>query len=193
MRYTRTMSDNWRILADQAWYWKGHFVPAALLADLEADLNQRAAEMGPHTDGPEKPIFQINTPGPEDGIFIDLPGMVSTKRRIREVVVHGLRVAVPSQDWTTILSEAKLAKERVFASGAKYYKLHARFWALVLTPEQRRDLIAGMEAQLPDAEREGEEDNQALAGALKDLPGVKCARADAVNAANEGKKKNDAN
>jgi hypothetical protein len=170
MTMTTKTNPAWRILYDNAHYWKAHFVPASLLPQLTAELADRAIKQGPlHFDGEtvEGPQLEIRDVEDNQGFFYDEPGMVYAHRRIREVRLDGFPVAVPSEDWDTMLSTVKLAPLRHFADGSPYYKLHAwRIWCMVMTPEQRNALIAGMEAQLADAEREGREDHEALVSGI---------------------------
>ncbi len=190
------MDNNWRILYDNNHYWKGHYVSRDLLAELQDELEKRAADKGPlHDHGitVEGPDLQVKEVEPDNGFFIDNPGMVRTDRRYREVMLDdGLVFTVPCQDWTSILSVLKLSQERTFPGGQKYHKIHARFWCLVVTPEQRQALIQGMETQLVDAEREGTEDDEAFASGLKrinDKAGrmaVFSPRAEAINARKPG-------
>lgn len=185
----------WRILHDKVHYWKGHFVPTEILGKLEEELTARAAA-APHQEGrPSGPQFEVAEPGPDDGFFLDVPGAYMIGRRHREVVLDGFRVVVPSQDWSSILADVKLAPERRFSDGTSYYKLHGLAWCLVLTAPLRELLVAGMEAQLADADREGDEDDKEFArrvNALNSKYGEKVLlskRAEAINAASDENKK----
>lgn len=193
--------SSWRILADKAHFWKGHFVPIDLLGKLEDDLVLRAKSVErPDSERPDAapraPDFVVSEPTAEEGFFVDHPGMVMLGRRIREVLLDGFRVAVPSQDWVTILADIRLAAERQFGDGTLYYKIHGLAWCLVLTPELRDALITGMEAQLADAEREGDEDDEEFARRInranEHFGGkmIVSKRAEAINAAkNQDNKK----
>jgi hypothetical protein len=142
----------WKRLKDESWQWKIHVVDEDMLHDLEQDLLQR--------ENDEYPIFVAE---PCNRTGIDLPGITMIDRRWRCVEIDGLKFEVPCQDWESILAMVRLADRRQFSNGREYYKINGRFHCVVLTPEQRKALIAGMEEQREEAVREGEEDDAVFA------------------------------
>jgi len=160
-----TTNANWKWLQDETHIWKAHVVSANLIPDLELELLERA-----ETEAKEQgtPIF--TTLSVKDNVVgLDLPGMIMKDRSIRTVDIDGLTLEMPSQDWESLLAEVKLLQKRVFASGLGYYKIHAHFYCLVLTPEQRNIMIKAMEAQLAEAAVEGEADDKRFADGLRKL------------------------
>lgn len=166
----------WKRLHDETWSWKGHIVHDDLIDALEQELDSRSVAEG------LSPVFTRET---QTGTGIDLPGMIWTGRSYRSLDVEGLKFTVPSQDWSSILAQLKLAACREFADGTAYYKIHSRFHCIVFSQAQRDAVVAGMEAQLEEAEAEADHDNQRFAEAVRkmneDKIVVVSARAEAID------------
>ncbi len=172
----------WQILRDETFSWKSHVVHEDLVDDLEMELIDR--------DNSLSPVFVTE---PTESDFIDLPGMCMVDRAVRSVqLTSGLTVKVPSQDWASIIADIRFTKLRWFASGKGYYKLHAPWHCLVLSPDDREELIMKMEAQVEEARLEADVDNERFLRGIRAIQargvGVASARADAIeNADKPGK------
>ena len=103
---------------------------------------------------------------PEDGICIDMPGMISTKRPMESFVFEGLKLLVPCEDVAafvlqleklTMCTAGAAPDTAIRDTGDGYYKLHAFHKALVLSPYQRTRLLAKLLAILPNADRRARE------------------------------------
>jgi len=114
----------WYFLTD--WNWgKGHLVSDTLRGPIIENLKKRG--MSPHSE--ERSQFAI-----------DLPGMCLADRSWTEVRVGGLTVAAPTAELSTFygrLDDLGVRKE----IGVPYYKLHSWLSCLVLTREQRDQLL----------------------------------------------------
>lgn len=149
--------ERWLRVVDENWVWKPHLVSERVVKLLKQDFLVR-----------EKRAPKLRK-SVQETVMVDLPGMIWTGRTYRHVDVDGLKFQVPSQDWASILFELKLLPRRAFANGVAYYKLHQRFFAIVLTAEQHAALVQGMEAQLEAAEVEAEHDNKRFCEAIAEI------------------------
>ena len=192
--------STWKILTDKNHIWKAHVASADLIPFLQHELTERwerDLKNGTVTRGewaanaPEVPEFFVRD---ISECSMDSGGMCSTTRKWRDVSIDGLPFSVPSQDWTSILYRLRLEAPRKFDSGVEYYKIHDRFYCLVLTPAQRDHLINAMEEQLEEAEVEADEEDAKLAEAINKLnkslgrTAVMSDKVEAFNAAAAGKK-----
>ena len=117
----------------------GHYIPAALVADIVADLEGRGSSL--------LCWKRVQT------LTLDLPGMVRVTRGWYTVKLGGVSAEFPLNDFGQFLLDLKALKPRVGKSGATFYKLHGFMHAIVLTDKQRTALIAVME---PVAEKVSE-------------------------------------
>ena len=185
------------MLRDKNHTWKAHVVSEELLPYLQRDLAERyAADQNTtvgQSSGRDSPDFTVD-PVLENTVGLDLPGMMMATRTLRTVVVDGLTVSIPSQDWSNILSNIKLEAVRKFSSGVEYYKVHDRFYCLTLSIEQRNMLVEAMEAQSEVAEIEADADDSRLAEAINEINAkvgrklILNTKVEAINQAAEGKK-----
>jgi hypothetical protein len=177
-------NKNWKALVDASYQWKPHVGLDYLLDGVEQDLQDRDTGHEPNLHKENLPTHK--TAGRNE-IHMDLPGMLMLNRKVREVEVDGLFICMPSQDWTNLLARFKLEKVRRFSDGTEYYKIHDRYYCLVLTVGQRNSLVAQMEAQKADADAEGEEDDRRFVEALDKVEGVISAKAEKIKAADPKK------
>lgn len=162
----------WAWLKDHRHLWKAHVAHPSLVGDLQKDLDARVEpEMGSHKNPEVREIARLGSDWDLDELektCFDMPGMCLQTRAIRTVDTgEGLAIDIPSQDWYDALAEVKLLKERKFASGKPYYKMHAMRHCIVLTPGQRDAMIKDMERQLEEAEVEAEADNKRFAEGIR--------------------------
>jgi len=123
--------------------FKSHYCPSDLADGLVEDLESREADIR----------FIEST----DKGYIDLPGMCMADRPMEEVVLGEFRLSIPSQDFASMLSRLKAAPLRKFADGSEYFKLHGFHQCLVVSPEQRDELIRIMDEMVADAEKRADE------------------------------------
>lgn len=123
--------------------FKAHYCPAALVGGLVADLEARDA----------------GVKGVENAVSgsIDLPGMAMADRPWEKVMIGEFVLSVPSQDFAIILERLRDAPIRRFADGSEYHKVHGWLHCLVVSPEQRDELISAMEEKAPEAEKRADE------------------------------------
>ncbi len=180
---------SWARLVDESCVIKTHVVDKNLAVVVAAYIYHKQVTAGPD----EEPLANLKVHPIDGPIFLDEPGMVLAERSIREVVVDGLKVHIPSQDWATILASLRLIPETVYKDDS-FFVVMARFFCLVLSHSQRRSMIAGMEAQQELAEAEAVVDNarflQAMQKAQAKGAGVVSARAKRLQDIVSGKKGN---
>lgn len=82
-------------------------------------------------------------------LWLDMPGMVSTKRPWEDFALEGLELHIPSEDVATFFLKLQTLKVRT----GDYFKLKGFHRALVVSTEQRDLLIAMMSARLAVAEQ----------------------------------------
>lgn len=99
----------------------------------------------------------VEIPIDEDGVHIDMPGMIAMTRPIEVFEMGGLRINIPSEDVAAFLIDVDKLKVRHGADGSDYYKLHGFMRALVLSPSQRTMFRALLVGRVPTAERRASE------------------------------------
>jgi len=111
---------------------------------------------------------------PTDEAFVDLPGMIMADRTHQELEFDGLMLTFPTTDFKYLLNELKEGLEEILVGGVPCVKLRGWLTGLVITPDQRKRLVAQMEEILPAvvvaARREDEEFNRRLSSAQAKSP-----------------------
>lgn len=116
---------------------KAHVVPESRREAIVADLAARGCVVAAEKETAEAGI--------------DHGGMAFAGRPWVDVDLDGLKFSVPCDCIRDFLVELLRLQPRM-ASGLLYFKLHCRWNCIVLTPEQREQLLALWTAALPDAE-----------------------------------------
>lgn len=134
----------YRILYDHA---KTHQVSSVLKDALIADLVQRG-----HTPatGAGRESFEAIKAISDGGL--DLGGSMFVDEPRLAIDVDGLVLHVPARDVSLLLCWARRLTARTFSNGADYYKHHGRWHALVLDPDQHRQMLAELEKLAPRAD-----------------------------------------
>jgi hypothetical protein len=104
---------------------------------------------------------------------LDLPGMISTDRKFREVEVDGLRLGVPSQHFLYFLEKLDSAPccKRVNDGSMSPVCHVVRSWpfSILLTEDQRDRVVSQLKLQFDDAIAEGAADAADLMAARREL------------------------
>jgi hypothetical protein len=163
------MSDN-KIenLSDSSWVrvfvpgFKVHFCPADMANDLKADLVDRMSDQSVRESDVEVESSL--------SCLIDLPGMIMMDRPVEKFAIDDFTLEVPSQDFWYVMGELdRAAPLRTFASGREYHKIHGWMVCVVMTPDQRADLLKRMEKQLPDIQQRAAEADEEFSLRLKQI------------------------
>lgn len=160
--------NNIENLSDSSWVrvmvpgFKLHFCPAEMADDLVTDLIERVADHSVSRS-------DVQVEGAVGGL-IDLPGMIMMDRPIEKFDIDGFTLEIPSQDFWFIVGELERgAPLRTFASGHKYHKIHGWMVCVVMTPEQRTDLLARMEKETPDIQERAAKADEEFSLRLKQI------------------------
>lgn len=107
-------------------------------------------------------ISSGNTPSEQTShVLVDMPGMIMTDRTYQTIQLDGLSVEIPSQDFSILHKQLQETEEEIMPGGASVFKLRGWLAGLVLTPDQRHDLLSKMDEMLPSvrliAQKENEE------------------------------------
>ena len=116
---------------------KPHAVPAALAAQLVADLAARGSVVQS-----EQPIERFG---------MDRRGMAIQGRPFVDFLLDGIEIHFAADCVGHFLRELAAAPQRTFADGTLYVKLHSGWNCLVLAPAQREQLVGLMKTALPFA------------------------------------------
>lgn len=93
-------------------------------------------------------------------VAFDMPGMVCVDRPWENFSFMDVRLTIPSEDVASFMLDLERLPLRDFSQGditIPYYKLHGFCKCIVLTPEQRSELINLLRARVAKAERAAEE------------------------------------
>lgn len=118
--------------------WKTHIVPSVLADLLVEEMKQR----GVKGDVKRRVV-------PAAGV--DCGGMCHRDRPIEEFRFAGLKFSVASEFVQHFADELQSLEERHFGK-RPYFKLHSHWNAVVLTPAQRKTLLALLLARVDKAE-----------------------------------------
>jgi len=133
----------WFKCVDKNCYFKVQYINAFLASQLVADMEAR-----PNTD------FRLsgNLSELSEEIHFELGGYGNyAYAQPRHTFLLGdSKLRVDDQQALDWLLKLKSAKQRTFADGTKYIKLHSRFCCLVLTQEERESLLFQMKGKLQE-------------------------------------------
>ena len=132
----------WRFILFDDHKTKAHFTPASLQRALLRDL----ADQGHDIRAVIKPTVATG---------LDTSGMCHVGRPWEDFKLSGVTISFPSEAILTFRDRIARSAQRVFAGKVElpYYKIHDALRCLVLTPAQRRVLLALLTERLPIAER----------------------------------------
>ena len=160
--------------------WLSHAIPDSLYTAIMENLHSRG-------------FYHYGTKEIDGTLSFDLPGMCSMNREYRQVEVDGLTIEIPCTDWEYIYDKLLARKERDDAN-LPYYKLHGFNRCIVLTPDQRDEMLKQMLAQMVEVNAQREIENRAWNEAMANMPGAvvadgpKDAQAALARAKAEGKR-----
>lgn len=123
--------------------FKAHYCPRSLVGGLVADIEARG--------GSASKVEEATEGG------MDLPGMCMADRPWENMMIGDFKFSVPSQDFEYFLSELDRVTVRKFSDGQEYFKIHGNYHCLVLTPEQREELLNTMYNMVRDVRKRAEE------------------------------------
>jgi hypothetical protein len=151
METTNLPSGSWALVQFEG--FKAHFCPSELVADLIADIEVRG--------GPATEVTLAVKGG------ADLPGIVLANRSWEDIPIGGFKLGFPSQDFEHFMAELERSPVRRFASGREYHKIHGWLHCVVLTPEQRADVLRTMGEMLPEVRERADEENRLFLKAME--------------------------
>lgn len=122
---------------------KTHYCPRELVGGLVSDLEARGHSA--------KEVEEASKGG------IDLPGMAMMDAPWEDIMIGEFKFSVPTLDFEYILQELMKVEVRKFSDGQEYFKIHGNFHCLVLTPDQRNELLDKMCNMLDEVTKRADE------------------------------------
>lgn len=130
---------------------KSHSVPRHLVHRVVDDMNERGCP--------------LEWWKPSNLTGLDTGGMCRIGEPVHIVRLGPLQIKIRVTDVADFASEIQRLKLRRFSDGVPYYKLHSRFWCLVLRPGQKQELENTLLVLAIQVEPEAEAEIDMLRGA----------------------------
>jgi hypothetical protein len=141
--------NGWTRILDKNQYMKSHIFHDSLMNALFMDLRKK------HPNVDSKCDLEFQT---EDQVYyFDLPGM---SLRNEPTVLFNLdneqKIETRCHDVGELIMKIENAKLRDYAEHGSFYKIHGFLQCLVLTPEQRKNLLSQMRNSLDECDERAE-------------------------------------